>query len=171
MICVEQFTPPALSFDKPHKHDSNKHQTKAFVICDHKSDQSRSATHVNKTYLVWLMYWLLFNQHYQHRTNQKLCSWANAVFQNRGVYGPAFPALPFSSPVIPIFLLSSELSRPYGIGCLNRFEKIVIGSVLLWTSTDGDSDYEDDCLYFANLQPDSHGSEHIHSSTFPVSHR
>ena len=35
-----------------HKHDSNKYQTKAFVICDHKSDQTRSATHVNKTYLV-----------------------------------------------------------------------------------------------------------------------
>ena len=27
---------------------------------------------VNKTFLVWLMYWLLFNQHYQHCTNQKL---------------------------------------------------------------------------------------------------
>ena len=63
--------------DKPsHKHDSNKYQTKAFVICDHKSDQTISATHVNKAYLVWLMYWSLFNQHYQHRTNQKLRSWA-----------------------------------------------------------------------------------------------
>ena len=85
------------------RHDSNKYQTKAFVICDHKSHQTRSATHVNKTYLVWLMYWLLFNQHYQHRTNQKPRSWANAVFQNRGVFGQAFPSLPSSSPLIPFF--------------------------------------------------------------------
>ena len=31
-----------------HKHDSNKYQSKAFVICDHKSDETRSVTHVNK---------------------------------------------------------------------------------------------------------------------------
>ena len=98
--------------DKPsHKHDSNKYQTKAFVIRDHKSDQTRSATHVNKTYLVWLMYWLLFNQHYQRRPSQKLRSWANAVFQNRGVCGEAFPSLPSPSPLIPFFLLSSQFSR------------------------------------------------------------
>ena len=29
----------------PHKHDSNEYQTKAFVVCDHKSDQTRSTTH------------------------------------------------------------------------------------------------------------------------------
>ena len=98
-----------------HKLDSNKYQTKAFVICDHKSDQTRSATHVNKTYLVWLMYWLLFNQHYQHRTNQKLRSWANAVFQNRGVCGQAFPSFPFPSPVIPFFC-----SRPNFLDKLAR---------------------------------------------------
>ena len=98
--------------DKPsHKHDSNKYQTKAFVICDHKSDQTRSVTHINKTYLVWLMYWLLFNQPYQHHTNQKLRSWAYAVFQNHGVCGQAFPFLPSPSPVIPCFLLPSQLSR------------------------------------------------------------
>ena len=57
------------------------------------------------------MYWLLFNRHYQHCTNQKPRSWANAVFQNRGVCGQAFPSLPSSSPVIPFFLLSSQLSR------------------------------------------------------------
>ena len=35
--------------DKPsHKHVLNKYQTKAFVICGHKS--TRSSTHVNKTY-------------------------------------------------------------------------------------------------------------------------
>ena len=47
-----------------HKHDSNKYQSKAFVICDHKSDETRSVTLVNKAYLVWLMFRVLSNQHY-----------------------------------------------------------------------------------------------------------
>ena len=47
------------------------------------------------------MFRVLSNQHYQHRTNQKLRSWANAVFQNRGVCGQAFPSFPSPSPVIP----------------------------------------------------------------------
>ena len=82
-----------------------------FVSCDHKSDQTRSATHIlNKTYLVWLMYWLLFNKHYQHRTNQKLRSWANAVFQNRGVCGQAFPSLPSPSPSFFFFALVPTFS-------------------------------------------------------------
>ena len=92
-----------------HKHDSNKYQSKAFVICDHKSDETRSVTLVNKAYLVWLMFRVLSNQHYQHRTNQKLRSWA--VFQNRGVCLQAFPSFSSPSPVIPFFLLSSQLSR------------------------------------------------------------
>ena len=37
------------------KHDSNKYQSKACVICDHESDETRSVTHVNKAYLVWLI--------------------------------------------------------------------------------------------------------------------
>ena len=45
-----------------HKHDSNKYQSKAFVICDHKSDETRSVTHENKAYLVWLMFRMLSNQ-------------------------------------------------------------------------------------------------------------
>ena len=94
-----------------HKHDSNICQSKAFVICDHKSDQTRSVTHINKTYLVWLMYWLLFNQYYQHCTNQKLRLWANIVFQNRGVCRQAFPSLPSPSPAIPFLLLLSQLSQ------------------------------------------------------------
>ena len=73
-----------------HKHDSNKYQSKAFVICDHKSDETRSVTHENKAYLVWLMFRVLSNQHYQHRTNQKLHLWANAVFQNHGVCRQGF---------------------------------------------------------------------------------
>ena len=94
-----------------HKHDSNKYQSKAFVICDHKSDDTRSVTLVNKAYLVWLMFLVLSSQHYQHRTNQKLRSWANAVFQNRGVCGQAVPSFPSPSPVILFFLLSSRRSR------------------------------------------------------------
>ena len=94
-----------------HKHDSNKNQSKAFVICDHKSDETRSLTHENKAYLVWLMFWMLSNQHYPYRANQKLRSWANAVFQNRGVCGQAFPSFPSPSPVILFFLLLSQLCR------------------------------------------------------------
>ena len=93
-----------------HKHDSNKYQSKAFVICDHKSDETRSVTHENKAYLVWLMFRMLSNQHYPHRANQKLRSWANAVFQNRGVCGQAFPSLPSPSPLISFFLCSRLVS-------------------------------------------------------------
>ena len=57
------------------------------------------------------MFRVLSNQHYQHRTNQKLRSWANAVFQNRGVCGQAVPLFPSPSPVIHFFLLSFQLSR------------------------------------------------------------
>ena len=70
---ISSYTLKGLRSNKPsHKHDSNKYQSKAFAICYHKSDQARSVTNVNKTYLVWLMYLLLFTQYYQHRTNQKL---------------------------------------------------------------------------------------------------
>ena len=51
------------------------------------------------------MFQVLSNQHYQHRTNQKLRSRANAVFQNRGVCGQAVPSFPSPSPVIPFFAL------------------------------------------------------------------
>ena len=79
-----------------------------------------SVTNVNKTYLVWLMYWLLFNQHYQHRTNEKLCLWANAVFQNRGVFRQAFPSFPSSSSpsflffaLVPTFSTNSHKNAWY----------------------------------------------------------
>ena len=97
-----------------HKHDSNKYQSKgpkAFVICDHKSDETRSVTYENKVYLVWLMFRMLSNQHYPHRANQKLRLWANAVFQNRGVCGQAVPSFLSRSPVIHFVLLLSQLSR------------------------------------------------------------
>ena len=101
------------SHESLHKHDSNKYQSKAFVICDHKSDETRSVTHENKAYLVWLMFRMLSNQHYPHRANQKLRSWANAVFQNRGVCGQAVPSFPSpsSSPVIHFFSLLCQLPR------------------------------------------------------------
>ena len=94
-----------------HKHDSNKYQSKAFVICDHKSDETRSVTHENKAYLVWLMFRMLSNQHHPHCANQKLRSWVNAVFQNRGVCRQAVPSFPSPSPVIHFFLLLFQLSR------------------------------------------------------------
>ena len=50
------------------------------------------------------MFRVLINQHYQHRTNQKLRLRAKAVFQNRGVWGQAFLSLP--SPIIPFFFCS-----------------------------------------------------------------
>ena len=86
-----------------HKQDSNKYQSKAFVICDHKSDETRSVTHENKAYLVWLMFRMPSNQHYPHRAKQRLRSWANAVFQNRGVCRQAVPSFPSPSPVIHFF--------------------------------------------------------------------
>ena len=46
---------------------------------------------------------MLSNQHYTHRANQKLRSWANAVFQNRGVCGQAVPSFPSPSPVNHFF--------------------------------------------------------------------
>ena len=104
---ISNYTLNGLWSHKPsHKHDSNKYQSKAFVICDHKSDETRSVTHENKAYLVWLMFRMLSNQHYPHRANQKLRSWANAVFQNRGVCGQAFPSFPSPSPVIPFFFFA-----------------------------------------------------------------
>ena len=57
------------------------------------------------------MFRVLSNQHYQYRTNQKLRSWASAVFQNRGVCGQAVPSFSSPSPVLSLFLLSSQLSR------------------------------------------------------------
>ena len=38
------------SYKPSHKHDLNKYQSKAFGICDHKSDETRLVTHVNKAY-------------------------------------------------------------------------------------------------------------------------
>ena len=97
-----------------HKHDSNKYQSKEFVICDHKSDETRSVTQENKAYLVWLMFRILSNQHHPHRANQKLHSPTNAVFHNRGVCGQAVPSFPSPSPVIHFFFCScsSFLDEP-----------------------------------------------------------
>ena len=65
-------------------------------------------------YLVSLMFRMPSNQHYPHRANQRLRSWANAVFQNRGVCGQAVPSFPSPSPVIHSFFRScpSFLDEP-----------------------------------------------------------
>ena len=55
------------------------------------------------------MFRMLSNQHYTHRANQKLRSWANAVFQNRGVCGQAVPSFPCPSPVIHFFFFFALL--------------------------------------------------------------
>ena len=98
--------------DKPlHKHDSNKYQSKAFFICNQRSFQTRFVTYrVRKQNILGLSDVLItINQQYQHRTNQKLRSWANTVFQNCGVFEAN---VSFSSPTHHFsFLLLSQLSR------------------------------------------------------------
>ena len=91
-------------------HDSNKYQTNAFVICDHKSHQTRSATYVNKTYLVWLMYWLLFNQHYQHRTIKSRVRGQTQFFKTVGFAGKRFLLSPPSPPSFPFCALVPTFS-------------------------------------------------------------
>ena len=107
------------SYKPWHKHDSNKHQSKAFVICDHKSDddETRSVTHVNKVYLVWLMFRVQsHDQHYQHRANQKLRSLANVVFQNRGASGSFIP-LPLPRPFFFFALVPTFSTNSQGNAC------------------------------------------------------
>ena len=48
---ISNYTLKIWSYKPSNKHDSNKHQSNAFVICNHKSDETRSVTHVNKAYL------------------------------------------------------------------------------------------------------------------------
>ena len=107
-----------------------KYQSEAFVICDHKSDETRSVTQVNKAYLVWLMFRVLSNQHYQQGTNQKLLSWANAVFQNRGECAQAFPSFPSPSPVIPFFfvLVPTLSTNSRGSACYAGYKDAEISS-------------------------------------------
>ena len=103
------------SYKPSHKHDSNKYRSKAFVICDHKSDETRSVMHEKKAYLVWLMFRMLSNQHYPHCANRKLRSWAKIV----GFAGKQFLRSPPRPPSFIIFLLLSQLSRrtSRGIAC------------------------------------------------------
>ena len=54
------------------------------------------------------MFRMLINEHYPHPANEKLRSWAKAVFQNRGVCGQAFPLFPSPSPVIHFFFFCSR---------------------------------------------------------------
>ena len=49
---ISNYTLKIWSYKPSHKHDSNKHQSNALIgICNHKSDETRSVTHVNKAYL------------------------------------------------------------------------------------------------------------------------
>ena len=80
-----------------HKHDSNKCQSKAFVICDHKSDETKSVKHENKAYLVWLMFRMLINQHCPHLAGKGF------------LLSP--PPPPSPSFIFIFFLLLSQLSR------------------------------------------------------------
>ena len=111
---ISSYILKGLRSNKPlHKHDSNKYlSNKAFAICDHKSDQTRSATHVNKTYLVWLMYWLLFTQYYQHRTNHKLKLFLLKRFISKLKNWPLYPNfIPFT-PLLPhSFIYSVSFSK------------------------------------------------------------
>ena len=110
---ISSYTLKGLRSNKPsHKHDSCKYQSTAFAICDHKSDQTRSATHVNKTYLVWLMYWLLFTQYYQHCTNQKLKLVFFKRFISKLKNWPLYPNfIPFT-PLLPhLFIYSVSFSK------------------------------------------------------------
>ena len=113
---------------------------------------------------------VLSNQHYQHRTNQKLCLCANAVFQNRGVCGQAFPSFPSPSPVIPFFCsrpnfsrwtraetLATQAKRSWQIvgssnrnfGCWQLMRKRRLSSPLVRFSTDlyGKHQSDDDAKY------------------------
>ena len=73
------------------------------------------------------------NQHYQHRANQKLRSWANAVFQNRGVCGQAFPSLPSPSPVIPFFSRPNVLDELVRKRLLRRLISAIFALLLAST--------------------------------------
>ena len=92
--------------------------------------------HINKAYLVWLMFRVPSNQHYQHRTNQKLRSWANAVFQNRGVCGQAVPSFPSPSPVIPFFCsrpdILDELARKRLLRRLDWSGLLDVAGAFIW---------------------------------------
>ena len=86
------------------------------------------------------MFRMLSNQHYPHRANQKLRSWANVVFQNRGVCGQAVPSFPSPSPVIHFFLLLSQLSRrtSRGNACYAGYTFLKIKLADSWPADVGD---------------------------------
>ena len=108
------------------------------------------------------------NQHYQHRTNQKLRSWTNAVFQTRGVCGQAFPSFPSPLPrhfffffaLFPTFL--DELARKRFIQRLTYLLLFLLMVIFILTNliimilitititiTD-DYDYDSDYDYYYN---------------------
>ena len=102
-----------------HKHDSNKYQSKAFVICDHKSDETRSVTHVNKAYLVWLMFRVLSNQHNSTAPIRSCVRGRTQFFKTVGLRaGVSFLPLPlprhfFIFTLVPTFLTNSRGNTCY----------------------------------------------------------
>ena len=97
------------SYKPLHKHDSNKHQSKACnlrpqirsnQICDACKQSLPGLTDVSR---------VLSNQHYQHCSNQKLHLWANAVFQNCGAC--AGKSFLYSPPPPSLFLFFAPIPR------------------------------------------------------------
>ena len=74
-------------------------------------DETRSVAYVNKAHLVWLMFQVLSNQHYQHHTNQNLRSWANTVFQKSCGLRASVSFFPLPLSIISFFCLRPNFSR------------------------------------------------------------
>ena len=107
------------------------------------------------------MYWLLFNQHYQHCTNRKLRSWANAVFQSCGVCWKAFPSLPSPSPHIPFFFCSrpnflDELVRKRLLCRLWSSRFIFWFQPFIWVTGPGFAPYSSSDFYILELSSKKH---------------
>ena len=106
-----------------HKHDSNKYQlSKPSVISattKFRWDQICDACKQSIPCFIDVSS-AKSNQHYPHRTNQKLCSWANAVFQNREVCGQVFPSFPSPPPSFIFFCSCPNFLDEYAQKCLLR---------------------------------------------------
>ena len=114
-----------------HKHDANRYHSKAIVICDHKSDQVCDAREQSiPATVVWLMFRVLSNQHYQHRTNQKLRSWANAAFSKSWDLRASVSFFPLPLPCHSFFCsrpnLLDELARKRLLRRLNLIQLLEV---------------------------------------------
>ena len=87
------------SYKPSHKHDLNKYQSKAFGICDHKSDETRLVTHVNKAY------------HYTSTAPIRSCVLGERSFSKSWGLRAGVSFFPLPLPRHSFSLLSSQLSR------------------------------------------------------------